>query len=362
MAQESLEIALLKYNKKSWFKSALLGFLIGLAVIIPGISGSTVAIIFKLYDQFLYALGNLFKRFKACFIFLLPIGLGLIVGFALGFFGVQQLLKINTFVVVCLFAGLMSGAFPAVKDEVKGAKITPKRILLFAVGLCIPLLVASLGSFLKIEDLAAAENTGAWNCVCGAKDLTEEICGTCGIDRGTCQGNIFLNVEWYHILLALAIGYVIGVTQIVPGLSASAFLMSVGWYKSVSSSVNVTFLLQNPLVILVFLGIGIGFLLGLLSFSKLLTFLFRKARHTAYFAIVGLSLGSIISMFASGDIMEVYFAWGTGQANGLEIGLSLGIGGLLFAVGVVIAYLLVRVERNKAASDALKQTQENTSI
>ena len=55
MAQESMEIALIKYNRKTWCKSALLGFFIGLAVIVPGISGSTVAIIFKLYDQFLYA-------------------------------------------------------------------------------------------------------------------------------------------------------------------------------------------------------------------------------------------------------------------------------------------------------------------
>ena len=64
MKQDSLEIALIKYNKKTWCKSALLGFFIGLAVIVPGISGSTVAIIFKLYDQFLYAVGNLFKKFK----------------------------------------------------------------------------------------------------------------------------------------------------------------------------------------------------------------------------------------------------------------------------------------------------------
>ena len=49
------EIALPKYDKKGWCKSGVLGFLIGLAVIVPGISGSTVAIIFKLYDQFLYA-------------------------------------------------------------------------------------------------------------------------------------------------------------------------------------------------------------------------------------------------------------------------------------------------------------------
>ena len=64
MGKESLEIALVKYNKKTWCKSALLGFLIGMAIIVPGVSGSTVAIIFKLYDQFIYAIGNLLKDFK----------------------------------------------------------------------------------------------------------------------------------------------------------------------------------------------------------------------------------------------------------------------------------------------------------
>ena len=122
MAQDSLEIALIKYNKKSWCKSALLGFFIGLAVIVPGISGSTVAIIFKLYDQFLYALGNLFKKFKQCFIFLLPIAIGIVVGVGLGFIAVKELLKILPFAIVCLFAGLMSGAFPAVTDEIKGVQ------------------------------------------------------------------------------------------------------------------------------------------------------------------------------------------------------------------------------------------------
>ena len=122
MGQESLEVALIKYNKKTWCKSALLGFFIGLAVIVPGISGSTVAIIFKLYDQFLYALGNLFKKFKQCFLFLLPIGIGIVIGVLLGFISVKKLLDIIPFAVVCLFAGLMCGAFPAVKDELKGAE------------------------------------------------------------------------------------------------------------------------------------------------------------------------------------------------------------------------------------------------
>lgn len=139
MAQESMEIALIKYNRKTWCKSALLGFFIGLAVIVPGISGSTVAIIFKLYDQFLYAVGNLFKQFKKCFIFLLPIGVGIVLGLLLGFFTVQKLLELLPFAIVGLFAGLMSGAFPAVKDELKGAKMNGKRIALLILGVLIPI-------------------------------------------------------------------------------------------------------------------------------------------------------------------------------------------------------------------------------
>ena len=67
--------------------------------------------------------------------------------------------------------------------------------------------------------------------------------------------------------------------------------------------------------------------------------------------IVGLSLGSIVSMFCNGDVMEVYMTWAKGGATAGEIGLSLGLGAALFAAGVVIAYLLVRYERKKGATE-----------
>ena len=335
MAQENFELALLKYeNKKSWFKSALLGFLIGLAVIIPGISGSTVAIIFKLYDQFLYALGNLFKRFKLCFLFLLPIGLGLVLGFGFGFIGVKQLLEINMFAVVCLFAGLMVGAFPAVKDELKGAKWNAKRVLLFLLGLAIPIVMGCVSAVSAVH----------------APTETEVVDGAARF-----AGNMFLEFHVWQVVLAVAIGFVVGITQIVPGLSASAFLMTVGWYHSIMQSVSMTFWKENPLVFLVYCGLGVGFLLGLFTFSKLLTFAFERGRHTAYSMIVGLSLGSIVSMFCNGDVMEVYVSWVNGSVSGGMIALSLALGVVLFAVGAVIAYLLVRVERKKNATESLSE-------
>lgn len=318
MAQESMEIALIKYNKKTWCKSALLGFFVGLAVIVPGISGSTVAIIFKLYDQFLYALGNLFKKFKQCFAFLLPIGIGLLVGILLGFIAVKSLLEILPFAIVCLFAGLMTGAFPAVKDELNGAKLTKKRILLFAVGLCIPVALGCVSALLATESGAAAAN------------------------------DAFANVRWWHVLLAVLVGAVVGITQIVPGLSASAFLMAVGWFNGLVASVSATYWKNNPAIFLVYAGLGVGLLVGVLGFSKLLTVVFAKARHTAYSMIVGLSLGSILSMFCNGDIVEVYAAWAQSGAQWLDILLGVA----LFAFGVVGAYWLVRVQRKKDAEQA----------
>lgn len=315
MQRESMEIALIKYNKKTWCKSALLGFFIGLAVIVPGISGSTVAIIFKLYDQFLYAVGNLFKSFKKCFLFLLPIGIGLIIGVLLGFIAVKELLALLPFAIVCLFAGLMCGAFPAVKDELKGAKRTPLRIVLFALGVMVPLAIGCLSAFLTMGEGATAD--------------------------------VFAFVQWWHFPLAVLIGGVVGLTQVVPGLSASAFLMAVGWFSSVVESVSLTYWKSNPAVFFVYAGLGIGFLVGIFGFSKLLTYLFGRARYTAYSAIVGLSLGSILSMFCNGDIIEVYLSWKTGAAANLALDIALGI--VLFAVGVAGAYLLVRYQRKKDA-------------
>ena len=313
MAQESLEIALIKYNKKTWCKSALLGFFVGLAVIVPGISGSTVAIIFKLYDQFLYALGNLFKQFKKCFVFLLPIAIGILIGVLLGFIAVKKLLELLPFAIVCLFAGLMSGAFPAVKDELKGTTWTKKRIALFALGVAIPV---ALGCFSALSTLHTAET----------------------VDK-------FASVQVWHVCLALLFGAVVGITQIVPGLSASAFLMAVGWFSSVVGSVSMTYWQNNPAVFLVYAGLVAGFLVGLLGFSKILTVLFEKARFSSYSMIVGLSLGSIISMFVNGDTMEVYVGWAT---NGVQV-LDLVLGVVLFALGVWGAYALVKYQRKKDA-------------
>lgn len=286
----------------------MLGFFVGLAVIVPGISGSTVAIIFKLYDAFLYAVSNLFKQFKRCFAFLLPIGIGIVIGLAVGFFTVQKALEYIPFAIVGGFAGLMCGAFPAVTDELKGAKRTKARVALFLLGVCIPVAAALCSAFL----------TGG-----ASKDFT----------------------VWWRILLCVPVGAIVGVTQVVPGLSASAILMSIGYFTPLVESVHLTFWRENPVIFLTYAALGIGFLLGMFFASGVLTRAFEKARQTAYSLVVGLSLGSIIAMFCNVEIVTVYRSW---AQNGVSV-KDLALGGVLFAVGLTIAYLLVRYQRKKDA-------------
>ena len=64
----------------SFFYLFLIGILIGTAMVVPGVSGGVLAVIFGVYDKMIYSLTNLFKSFKKNFTFLFILGLGILVG------------------------------------------------------------------------------------------------------------------------------------------------------------------------------------------------------------------------------------------------------------------------------------------
>lgn len=307
--EEVKEIELEKFTTKTWFKSSLLGFFIGLAIIVPGISGSTIAIIFKLYDKLLYAIGNILKKFKTCFIFLLPLVIGALVGVGLGFFTVKELLNLVPFAITALFAGLMSGSAPTVFEEVKGQKFNFKRILLFILGISIPLIISIVTTLL-------------------APSETDTL----------------LDVNWYQYPLCIVIGFVVAITQLVPGLSASAFLMSIGYFNKIINSVSITFLKQHPMYLLIYLCLIIGFIIGLIVVSKVITFIFNKNRVNAFFMICGFVIGSIGAILFNIDIYNVYLTWANGSSN-FVLDLSLGIA--LFIVGVATSLGFYIYEKKK---------------
>lgn len=305
-------LELRKYDKKSWFKSVFLGFFIGLAVIIPGVSGSTVAIVFKLYDEFLYAVGNLFKKFKPCFTFLLPIGIGAVIGVLLGFLVIQKLLEIVPFAVICLFAGLMLGSFPAVKDELNGVTMNVKRIVLLVVGACIPIAASVYSSVDALQ--------------------------------GGVTANILEADMIWKIILPVCVGFIVALIYLVPGLSASAALMVIGWYTVLMDNLHFNAeTLQNTSLMIVLAGLAIGAVVGFFMFSKFLSFVFSKARGTSYSVIVGLALGSMIAMFFNSEMIAVYSTWG---AVGLEWWYFI-LGVAMLAVGVFVGQVMVRTQRKQ---------------
>ena len=300
---------------KSRLRTFILGIFIGLAVIAPGISGSTVAIILGLYTAMLYAMGHLASReFKPCFIFLLPLALGAVIGFFGGFIVVQKVFAPYTFEMVLLFTGLMTGAVPALTGELKSARVTPWRVLLLVLGLLLPVAIALISYALLPES---------------SSDAT------------------FTDFPVWRYFAYLPLGLLVSLTQIVPGLSATAILMAFGQFGLILNSVHLDYILAHPEVLLLYAALGVGFLLGLLLLSRILSTLLAKYRAASFFAIVGLSFGSILSMFLGTDMMECYAAFGAAEAFPV---LKLLLGILLFVGGFLLAYLLVRYEKKHGIS------------
>ena len=61
----------------SWLALFLKGAVMGIANVIPGVSGGTLAVIMGIYDKFISAISNIFKDFIKNLLFLLPIVLGM---------------------------------------------------------------------------------------------------------------------------------------------------------------------------------------------------------------------------------------------------------------------------------------------
>lgn len=323
------EIVLSSTFKGGFLKRFLFGILYGLAIIIPGISGAAIAIIFKIYDELIYSISKIFKHFKKCLSYLLPILFGFIIGFVVGFFAIQKLLDIIPFSVIMLFAGLMIGSFPAVKKEIKGNKVNAANTTLLALGILIPLTVLILAVTLNFDSI-----------VDSSKGIVDSV------DDAT---RLFKDFPVWMFIVSLPIGMVMGMTQVVPGLSASAFLMMIGWFSPLMDSIHFDYIKNNPKIIIILLVLIIGFVLGFFLTSKGVEYFVKKNRVLSYQFIVGLSIGSIVTMFLSPDIMTIYLSWYyQGLSTTLKI-VDVSLSAPLLIGGFILSYYLVRYEMKKTA-------------
>lgn len=298
----------LKYkNAKEIWISVLVGAFIGLSVIVPGISGSTIAIIMKVYDKLMYAFANIFKKFKSCFLFLIPILVGIGAGFGAGFVLVKLLIERFPFITICFFVGLMIGTFPLLFKEIKGEKITTKRTFLFFLGIIVPLAITVLSIFVS-------------------------------------GNNTLLDIQPWHYVMFLGIGVLISITQLIPGLSATVLLMIFGYYTALIGGIGRE-LFSNVKLIFIYVVLVIGFIIGTLIFSKGINKLLDKQKIPFYFVICGLSVSSVASVFLGNDCITIYKGWNALGIENSPMIKEMIIGAVLLAVGVMATLSIYFINR-----------------
>ena len=94
------------------------GMIIGLANVIPGVSGGTLMITLGLYEKIINTISHFFKNFKENLKFLIPLGIGLVLAVLLFSKIIGASLDKYPFPTTLLFIGLILGGLPLLWKKV----------------------------------------------------------------------------------------------------------------------------------------------------------------------------------------------------------------------------------------------------
>jgi len=275
-----------------WFIRLIKGSLVGIGFILPGLSGGVLAVIFGIYDKLIRFLANLQHKFAKNLLYFLPVFIGAAIGIVLFSVVVEKAFGRYAAQFVCLFVGFVAGTFPSLYRTAgkQGRKSADIWILI----------LSTLAIFFLM--------------LVGGQQLTEVT---------------------PNILVWLASGLLMGLGLIVPGMSPSNFLIYFGLYDKMATGIkDFDFAVIIPLIV--------GFVICVLLFSKLASWLFRRYYSGMYHFILGMVIGSSLAIFPT----VVFPAFTADQlaVTGLSFGSALLFCMVLFIVGAVASYLFSKVE------------------
>ncbi len=233
------------------------GFVIGIAKIIPGVSGALLAITLGLYEKAMDAIAHFWKRPKRYLSFLLCLGFGIVLAIIFGSHVIKFLLHFWYLPTMLFFIGLMAGGFPSFYRDIS-CKTSQKKYIF------ITLLFFLLVLLLSFRFRSIPEKT-------------------------------LENVSWVWLFF---MGLLEMATTIIPGISGTAIFMLLGSYSlmlELFSMLGSISLMGQYLSL--YIPFGIGIVLGLFLVAKGMNYLFRRHYYGSHFAILGLSLGSVMVLF-----------------------------------------------------------------
>ncbi len=263
----------------SFLTSALLGLVIGIASITPGLSGGALAAALGLYEQIIRSVSRFFNAPRKNLRFLLPIGVGAAIGI-IGFSNVMDYLMQHwPEQVKWLFLGLVAGSLPSI-IKTANTKGFRSRYLIFTL-LALAIIPAMTG-------------------------MQQVWPGSSDAATGT---------GWQVFVLS---GVILAFGTIVPGISSSFILLFLGVYDDLLRAISTFNLMALALA-------GGGFVLGALLLLRMVEMLFDRFHSQSYYAVVGFLLAS------------AWLIW-PDLALGWKLLLDIG----LFVLGIVLSLLLIR--------------------
>lgn len=274
-------------------KEIVRGLFIGIANIIPGVSGGTMAVSMGVYDKIIGAVTNLRKDFKNSVKTLLPYAIGAVVGIICFSYLLKFLLAEYEFPTLALFIGLILGGLPPIIKKVENEKFKITHFISFIL-LLLTIIIPAI------------------------------YAGSLGIGPMT-------EISLFSMIILLVLGIVAAGAMVIPGVSGSMILMMLGYYEYINNSINgfVTSMLHLDFAgmmtsVWILLPFGIGVLIGIFLMAKIIEFLLKKYPNATMWGIIGLIVASPFAIIV-----------GTSIANMTSITILISL--VTFAIGFLVA-------------------------
>jgi len=245
-------------------KLVVIGMILGVANVIPGVSGGTIAVVFDIYNRFIEVITLNLKKILNQWKFILPLGVGIVVGIFLFSNLITFLFNNYPFQTNWFFVGIILGSIPMIfgrflaASKKSDSNLIDKKILVISILCCF--IALGIMCFMTYADVSETGNI-----------IQSELTFGLGV-------KIFLG-------LALA-----AIAMIIPGISGSFLMMVMGVYSTIIAAIadfNIPILIPGVF----------GAIFGLLFGASLVRFLMEKLPAQTYGVIIGLVVGSILVIF-----------------------------------------------------------------
>lgn len=242
------------------------GSLLGVANIMPGVSGGALAISMGIYDKIIYAITHLRKDLKNSIRILTPIGIGVVLGFAGLSFVIRWLFEEYPLQTNLLFVGLVLGGIPEILKPIRAEKVRTAGILAF-------FFFFFLVAVLPMLNISGKEAV--------------------------------MDLSFVTAVKMFGIGIISAATMVVPGVSGSMILLLIGYYQPLLDEITGCiqgFLTMNAdqmirgVLILAPAVLGLG--AGIIVIAKIVEYLLAHHKTTSYWGILGLLIASPVGILA----------------------------------------------------------------